>query len=66
MVTSTLQHVAGVTPILEIQMSGVPVTMSSTNQFVPDIREIVPVTTFWLQKLNMCFTLFNNDITADN
>ena len=29
-------------PSLDIFYSGVPVTMSCTNQFVPDIREIVP------------------------
>ena len=29
-------------PSLENIYSGVPVTMSCTNQFVPDIREIVP------------------------
>ena len=35
---------------LEIKISGVPVTitMSYTNQFVPDIRDIVPVTKFWI------------------
>ena len=29
---------------LEIKIAGVPVTMSYTNQFVFDVREIVPVT----------------------